>query len=206
MKFISLGSSCAVANFLKKARLKGPSCPFDWALTSPDFVLEMIKLGLSDKTTEDIIINHFFKGKWKYDHTMKFVTADEGEYTNTKFRTVFLHEQKDENTIDKYIRRFNRFRETLKINEKTFFVWAPPGGDPLFDGETVIQSLEPLNEISKLLQEEHRFIVFTHSDFEFESKIDVKKIAETFQVDQVENQLMAASGNGLLLKYSCFLD
>jgi hypothetical protein len=205
MRFVSLGSSCAVADFLKKTRLKGQSYPFDWILSSPDFTLEMIKLALSEKTTDDIITNHFFKGKWKHDPNMKFISADEGDYANTQFRTVFLHEKK-EKTIEKYIRRFNRFREILKTNEKIFFIWAPPGGSPVFDGELVVQSLEPLNEISRLLQDEHRFIVFTDSDFEFESKIEVKRVDKTLRVDQVEAQLMKASGKGLLLRYSCFLD
>lgn len=206
MRFVSLGSSCAVADFLKRSRLKGQSCPFDWVLSSPDFTLEMIKLALSEKTTDDIILNHFFQGKWKHDPNMKFISADEGDYANIQFRTVFLHEKKEENTIEKYIRRFNRFREILKTNENIFFIWAPPGGDPVFDGELVVQSLESLNEISRLLQEKHRFIVFTDSDFEFESKIEVKRIDKTLRVDQVGDQLMKASGKGLLLRYSYFLD
>ena len=63
MKYVSLGSSCGVTTFLQSAKLKGPNCPFDWALTSPQFVLEMTKLALSPLPSEEIIKHHFFTFK-----------------------------------------------------------------------------------------------------------------------------------------------
>lgn len=189
MKYVSLGSSCGVTTFLQSAKLKGPNCPFDWALTSPQFVLEMTKLALSPLPSEEIIKHHFFTGWYGHDGGTH-VTKPSGSFANTEHRAIFPHEdhKTHEETIEAYIRRMERFRILIQDSDVTF-IWAPPGGTPIFDGRPIVQDLSPLKELRFLLKGQVH--VFCDTDFE-----NVHQIVPSDNYGGIASQISRITNNG----------
>jgi hypothetical protein len=194
MKFVSLGSSCGVTTFLQSAKLKGPNCPFDWALSSPKFVLEMTKLALTDMPSEQIIREYFFTGWYGHDGSFH-VSTPRGSFANTEHGAIFPHEdhKTHDQTIEAYIRRMDRFRNSIQNSDVTY-IWAPPGGTPIFNQKPIVQDLSPLNELCLLLKGQVH--VFCDLDFEFRNEIHVHKIVSSENYGEIASQISKSTNNG----------
>jgi hypothetical protein len=195
MKFVSLGSSCGVTVLLQSAQLKGPNCPFDWALTSPQFVLEMTKLAHSNLSSKEIIQNHFFTGLYGVDGGQYLTVPNGMSLANTELRAIFPHEdhRSTEETIEAYIRRMDRFRILIQNPEVTF-IWAPPGGTPIFNDRPIVEDLSPLNDLCHLVN--GTFHVFCDTDFQFSDKIRVHRIEPSENYGGIAGQISEITNNG----------
>jgi hypothetical protein len=198
MKFISLGSSCGTTTFLQRANLKGPNYPFDWALSPPQFTLEIIKRILNGNTRD------FFKGRYGHDG-VTYVPAELGSIANTDFRTIFPHEDhktRDE-VYDTYYRRIDRLRDALLSDDPVTYIWSPPGGTPTFEKEPIIQDIrEPLNDIYHIVQKynpKSRVFVFHDTDIEFTSGIQSYRIKPSDNYGGIASQISETTNNGQVL-------
>lgn len=178
--YISIGSCCASATLLKMRGLRNNSLPFDWILSHPEFVYNIIKYLLSENSL-DKIVDEFLEtknislnckptygDKINYDGGTqlfeKYVTTDEnlggnvGIY-NSKWKISFPHDvSKDNITIQKYYRRFERLKEILldKNQIKHFLYISPSSIETNYsvDGYIVIKNSPYwIDKLSKLLSE-----------------------------------------------------
>lgn len=145
---ISIGVQCTIAS-LKKDILKisSPTYPFDWMLTSPKFVFEMLEL-LLDKRMDisELVRNHFFicDKRATFIRCEDHVSNDDGKCLyNTKYNVIFPHDTYSETTIAKYIRRFERLKDIiLTSTDELRFVYCSQSsldsGNFTVDGKEVI--------------------------------------------------------------------
>lgn len=176
-KYVSLGSSCSTSVFLQASGKKGPNCPFDWAFTNPEFILKIIQLCTSDISSYDIVTLHFFKHRYGHVHGnfKSLVEVAQGNYANIDYRIVFPHDNHKtyEDVVQAYVRRIDRLKSALLYEQDVVYIWCPPGETPLFDGEPIIKTMEPLNEVAKIIHmynPQAKVYVFTY--FEFVKEIE----------------------------------
>jgi hypothetical protein len=180
MKYVPLGSSCGTSVFLQGSERKGPNYPFDWALSNPKFVLKITELCTSNLSSYEIVTKHFFKNRYAHErqHMVSYMEPGHGSYSNTEYRIAFPHEDHKTyaDVIETYTRRVERYRNILMNQEsEVMYVWSPPGEQRLFDGEPIVQDLEPLNDIAQIIKSynpQARIRVFTEFEFEFGKEIE----------------------------------
>jgi hypothetical protein len=173
--FISIGSQCTTPLLFFNTRVKGKSLPFDWIISTPEFVYTILKLMFIDNTDIDTIVDdHFFVCDKKALSPVdgSFITDDSGgALINSKYSVCFIHDALSDR--EKYIRRMNRLKETILDKNKFLnFVYvstaSSKAGNYLLDGVEPIQNLhENLEKISKIISGitlNYRIIVFdTHN-------------------------------------------
>lgn len=172
--YISLGFQCTVPIVLKRSNLKKETLPFDWMLSSPKFVFEMLTMLLNNVEIDTIVREHFFNcnsrslalhqdGKVVLEHYIKIDNV--GVPLNEKYEVIFPHDSYDESNIQKYIRRFERLKDLMLKGNVTYLYISPSSsesGDFLIDGKRIITDrVDYLNKIYKLIKEK------TSNDFEF---------------------------------------
>lgn len=170
-KFISIGSQCTTPTLLKILQVQNESHPFDWMLSTPEFVYTIIKLLFVDKEdVEYIIDNHFFMCDARAQlHTIEHHTIDENGpvLVNTKYNVCFPHDTLADR--DKYIRRLQRFKNTLLDNNCFIYfmyvsVSSPNNGNYTLDGVEPIQQLyeyiDKINNILKTIRNTYKIVVF----------------------------------------------
>jgi len=59
-EYISIGVHCTCAMFLKNNNLRNASYPFDWMISNPKFVFEILELLLDKNINVDEIVSHYF--------------------------------------------------------------------------------------------------------------------------------------------------
>ena len=195
MKFISLGAACGTATFIQYIGKKEANCPFDWCVSSLQFVFEIIKLIVKDISSEEIARHHFFKKSFSQDGHGTFKTADNGPLAHCELYAAFLHEDKKTfiQTVQAYDRRIERLRSIIKSNEHVTYVWAPPGGIHTFDGNLLVHDVaEALNGIySVLIQHNPNAKMLVFNDHALEG-IDSR--IEYIEVDPSGDHLGISSG------------
>jgi hypothetical protein len=98
---ISLGIDCNVAQFTQSRNLREFSLPFDWTICY--------------NGVYDILKNNF-------KNYTKNITLFNNKHIN-KYDVLFFHDNiKDQNTINKYNRRIERFSQVLQTKEKILFI------------------------------------------------------------------------------------
>ena len=107
MNFISLGYFCSVAMELERFGIREESSPFDWLISDFQGVISAIENNFEDFLTYD-----YLSQNKKHPNV----------YRNTKYNITFYHDfnsycelkQQLPDVQAKYIRRINRFHESIK--------------------------------------------------------------------------------------------
>ena len=159
---ISIGIQCTVSSF-KNNISKTHTLPFDWMLSNPKFVYEMLVLLLRDNIDiEDLVKNYFFKCEDKciFKCVEKYYTSCNGNaLLNKKYDVIFPHDVHNTDTINKYIRRFERLKDLiLNSPEDLIFVYCSQsslenGNFTIDDHEVVKDVYFYLSQIYTLIKE-----------------------------------------------------
>ena len=158
--YIPLGFQCTVPTVLQAKQVKGQTLPFDWMLSSPKFVYQMIELLLSEMPIEVLVREHFFNctaraeiltgedGRVVLEHYI--TTKDGNSLYNQKYNVIFPHDKYDEEHIQKYIRRFERLKQQLQSTEHITYLYisqsSEQSGDFWIDGERVFALIQEFDE------------------------------------------------------------
>jgi len=145
---IPIGIQCTSA-IMKGEIEKTHTLPFDWMFSTPSFVFEMLQLLLEKKcSVEDLVKNHFFKcdKRANLHGAEHYCTCDDGfAFVNTTYNVVFPHDTNTMDTIEKYIRRFERLKEILYSTECIYFIYTSQSslenGNFTLDGVPVIKDV-----------------------------------------------------------------
>ena len=126
---IPIGIQCLNAVYKKRIKKDTETLPFDWMLSNPRFVYEIIKLLLENKiTTVEIVNNHFFccDKKANYKMAEAYYTDNNGfALYNSKYDVIFPHDKNDIETRTKYIRRLDRLKDIiLNSKDKLTFLYS----------------------------------------------------------------------------------
>jgi len=128
MIIIPIGIQCSVAAF-KNGITETPTLPFDRMYTNPKFVFEMLVLLLEKNINIEILVKNHFLYSTKRAHINgpeHYYTCDTGyALYNTKYNVIFPHDNNSIETINKYIRRFERLKDIiLNSTEDLYFVYT----------------------------------------------------------------------------------
>lgn len=146
---IPIGIQCTSA-MIKGEIEKTHTLPFDWMFSTPSFVFEMLQLLLEKNcSVEELVKQHFFNCDKRANLKRKehYYTCDDGfALVNTKYNVIFPHDANNMDTIQKYIRRFERLKEiVLHSTECIYFIYASQSsldhGNFTIDGIPVIKDV-----------------------------------------------------------------
>jgi hypothetical protein len=124
-KYISLGFQCTTAELLKKMNKKTESFPFDWILSNPNSVAKLMDRLMTTDNIEQFVIHHFLR----CDTFIEFIKPEEFKTNtgnilfNTNYKLIFPHDVLNRETIQKYTRRFERFKFYIKSHSMVKFVF-----------------------------------------------------------------------------------
>ena len=157
---IPIGIQCTNAT-LKKEFQKTNTLPFDWMFATPSFVFEMLELLLEKNINiEELVKNHFFycEKKANFNSAEHYYACDNGfALFNTKYNVIFPHDENNIDTINKYIRRFERLKDIiLNSTEFLYFIYTSQSslesGNFTIDGNIVINDVYVyISKIYKLI-------------------------------------------------------
>jgi len=168
-RYISIGFQCSVPEVLERMNLKHETLPFDWMLSHPKFVYEMLKLLLVDKIDIEFLVKeHFFKCEYKsmFQSPENYIEIETGPaFYNKKYDVIFPHDDDSEKNTQKYSRRFIRLKELIYDSNITpVFLYISPssneGGNFTIDGRVIIH--DSVNYFNKIFQ----LISTIRNDFE----------------------------------------
>jgi len=146
---IPIGIQCSTATF-KNEIGKTHTLPFDWIFATPSFVLTMLELLLEKNINiEDLVKNHFLycEKRANLNGSEHYYTCDNGfALYNTKYNVIFPHDENNIDTINKYIRRFERLKDIiLNSTERLYFIYTSQSslecGNFTIDGNIVINDV-----------------------------------------------------------------
>jgi hypothetical protein len=150
---------CTTARFKKDLQTMH-TLPFDWMFSTPSFVFEMLELLLlKNINIEDLVKNHFFYCEKRANRNDEhYYTCDNGfALLNTKYNVIFPHDDNNIDSINKYIRRFERLKDIiLNSKECLYFIYTSQCsldiGNFTIDGNIVINDVYVyLSKIYKLI-------------------------------------------------------
>ena len=149
MIIIPIGVQCTSAS-LKNEIGKSASLPFDWMFTTPKFVFEMLLLLLvKNMDIKELVENHFFycKARANMNGVEHYYTCENGfALYNTKYNVIFPHDNNNIETIDKYIRRFERLKDLiLNSNDELYFMYISQSS--LENGNFTIDGINVINDV-----------------------------------------------------------
>lgn len=157
---IPIGIQCTNATF-KKNFENTHTLPFDWMFSTPSFVFEMLELLLlKNINIEDLVKNHFFYNEKRANlNGMEHYICDNNGFAlfNTKYNVIFPHDENNIDSINKYIRRFERLKDIiLNSTECLYFIYTSQSslesGNFTIDGTIVINDVYVyLSKIYKLI-------------------------------------------------------
>jgi hypothetical protein len=157
---IPIGIQCTNAVF-KNSFEKTCTLPFDWMFATPSFVFEMFELLLEKNINiEDLVKNHFFycEKRANLNGLEHYYTCNKGfALFNTKYNVIFPHDENNIDSINKYIRRFERLKDIiLNSTECLYFIYTSQSslesGNFTIDGNIVINDVYVyLSKIYKLI-------------------------------------------------------
>lgn len=135
MNIISLGNNCITSQYLKLAKLKNTSYPFDWIFSSIDIIKDCIE--------DDF--NKFL------DTTLMTTLVKKRSGHETYHRQMFNHRQPSKNKEDlKYYQRCcDRFKKLFKSDQEITFVLYVRKGGGVWENKMVYpidQSIEKIKE------------------------------------------------------------
>jgi hypothetical protein len=117
-KIISLGISCCGALALRNLNLKQETYPFDWIILTPDIILDCIKndfIKFTDLNNPQKQYDMYHFNAWCIDDKRR-----------NYYGVQFLHEvgDSDDELVQKYTRRAERFLNVMKSDAKVIFVYC----------------------------------------------------------------------------------
>jgi hypothetical protein len=146
---IPIGVQCSSATFKNKIK-KTHTLPFDWMFATPSFVFEILVLLLEENINiEELVKNHFFicNKRANINGAEHYYTCDDGfALYNTKYNVIFPHDNDNIETINKYIRRFERLKDIiLNSTEELYFIYTSTSslesGNFTIDGNIIIKDV-----------------------------------------------------------------
>ena len=157
---IPIGIQCTNAK-VKKQFENTHTLPFDLMFATPSFVFEMLELLLEKNINiEELVKNHFFycEKKANFNSAEHYYACDNGfALFNTKYNVIFPHDENNIDSINKYIRRFERLKDIiLNSTECLYFIYTSQSslksGNFTIDGNIVINDVYVyLSKIYKLI-------------------------------------------------------
>jgi hypothetical protein len=184
MIIVSIGMQCTVKLIKREIYLDSASLPFDYILSSPKFVYNMLKMLLHDNIDiHELVTQHFFKcdsqasiliktNDYNDDNYRKFfklehyITNTSGTALyNTKYDVIFPHDHGGNEDIKKYVRRFEKLKYLILNNHvKLCFVYASQSS--LTDGNYKIDGREIISNIYVYLSKIYKLISKYNNNFE----------------------------------------
>lgn len=160
--YISLGLQCLTPNILSHNKLRKNSYPFDWILSNPYFTYKMLYFLLEDEMDiNKIVREHFFrndKNCW-YRNVEHYLFQKNGHgICNELYNVVFPHDRYNEDTIEKYVRRFERLKkDILNTSQNIQFIYISQSslnsGNFTINGKEVVTNVyENMNNINTLIK------------------------------------------------------
>jgi hypothetical protein len=150
--YIPIGFQCTVKKVIKEMNIEDKTLPFDWMLSSPKFIYEILYLLLNDMPINELVKNHFFKctNKASFSSVENYIVDPMGESLyNEKYDVIFPHDTYDDETIQKYIRRFERLYNLIKNSENLIYLYISPSSELV--GNFTIDSRYILTDVNKYL-------------------------------------------------------
>lgn len=161
-KLIPIGVQCLTPTVLKNNNLRKDSYPFDWILSNPYFIYKMLYFLLENRMDIDKIVReHFFRNDQKcgYNRVEHYTFNKNGPaICNQLYNVIFPHDDYNEETINKYIRRFERLKkDILNTSQKIQFIYISQsslnsGNFTINDKEVVKNVYENMNNINTLIK------------------------------------------------------
>ena len=134
MVIISIGIQCTNSIFKQRNNKSSQRFPFDWMLSTPKFVFEMFELLLEkNMNIDELVTKHFFicEKRAIINGPEHFFICDmcdkRGSLCNTKYNVIFPHDDFLDETVNKYIRRFERLKELIlntNTQEELCFIYS----------------------------------------------------------------------------------
>jgi len=184
---IPIGIQCLNAKLKKKINKDTETLPFDWMFSHPKFVYEILKLLLENKINiEEIVNNHFFycDKRATFKVTEAYYTDSNGfALYNSKYDVIFPHDNNDEETKMKYIRRLSRLKDLiLNSNEKLVFIYSSQSslksGNFTIDKRVIIKNvysyLTKIYDLINMYNNNNEMIVFDSILNEDKNKLNEK--------------------------------
>lgn len=170
---VPIGVQCTNATFKNKINMGSETLPFDWMLSHPKFVYEMLKMLLDDNCdVNDLVTNHFFSidKRAKSKKGECYCTCKDGPaLLNSNHNVIFPHDDNSKNSIDKYVRRFTRLKNLILDNTiKLYFVYSSQSsanvGNFTIDGKEVISDvyvhLSKIYDLIGKYRDNYKIVVF----------------------------------------------
>lgn len=115
--YIPIGFQCTSSEILKKLNKRKCSLPFDWIISNPKSILEILTMLLKNTISiEELVKNEFFK----IDNLMitnkqeEFSTNQNGNILyNKKYNLLFPHVNRNDDSLQNFIRRFERLKDII---------------------------------------------------------------------------------------------
>jgi len=182
--YISIGAQCKTAQLFRELGLHNEFLPFDWMISSPEFVYTILKLLFADNADIDYIVdNHFFACDKRA--TIKvpehhIIDPSGSILFNSKYNVCFPHDDLTEK--EKYKRRLLRLKNLLlDKNNYVYLVYVSLSsysgtGNYTIDNEVVIKDLyQYIHKIDVLLKDimvdNYKILVFDVAEVK-ENKIE----------------------------------
>jgi hypothetical protein len=186
---ISIGIQCVNAELKKRINKVTPTLPFDWMLSHPKFIYIILTLLLENKiNVEDIVNNHFFccDKRATFKKVEFYYTDSNGRSLyNSKYDVIFPHDEYNDETKTKYIRRLERLKDLIiNSNEKLTFIYSSQSslnsGNFMIDDREIINNvyfyLTKIYELINMYNNNNEMIVFDSILNEDKSNLNEKII------------------------------
>lgn len=115
--YVPVGFQCTTAEILKKQNKRVCSFPFDWIISTPESVVKLLTILLQDNlNTADFVRKEFFKidGLLHFLRPEEFILHSGGNILyNSKYGLIFPHFSFNNETIEVFIKRFDRLRNYI---------------------------------------------------------------------------------------------
>jgi len=175
MLIIPIGIQCTNYQYLVNHGLRKMAYPFDGIISNPKFVYELLELLLDSEISLKELVKDYFlysNKKTKFIRLEHHYTDESGEgfgICNTKYNVIFPHDTYNDETIEKYIRRFERLsQDILNNNEEICLMYTSQSsldcGNFTINGEECITDMYIyINKIYNLVKKHRdtfKFIVF----------------------------------------------
>lgn len=150
MNIISIGMQCTNAALKRKNNINSKTFPFDWMLSNPKFIFEMLELLLNkNMNIKELVEDHFFviDKKVKFKIGEHYYIDDTGnDLYNKKYNVIFPHDKNSIETINKYIRRFERLKDLIiNSTDKLYFIYSSQSSSTI--GNFTINNINIIHDV-----------------------------------------------------------
>ena len=173
MIIIPIGLQCTIGVFKKQINKQTHSFPFDSMFATSKFVFEMLELLLEkNMDIKELVEKHFFycEKKTNICGIEHYRTDDNGSSLyNTQYNAIFPHDDNNTESINKYIRRFDRLKDIiLNSTEELCFIYTSQSslenGNFTIDNNIVVYDvyiyLSKINKLISNFRSNYKLILF----------------------------------------------